>query len=247
MSSTSPVGPCTIRARSPTVFAVSIVSAEPAGITTPFVPVSSSTTSVDSSARPTTDAASDDVISIEEATVRASVGFDQPGREARLLFTVGVGDDHLPGPCVDEHDRVPVGVRRAGGRLVAAAIDERPDRARHRPRSPPRLRRSPRRDGSGSSAAVLANRQRPRRVRSVCSPCRERRLDRRRAAAIPVTSSLPIVGGSMFDEVEFTCPRCQTPTVEEFYGPCPTCRDRVARQVPRRPAGSSTWPSTSRR
>jgi hypothetical protein len=28
----------------------------------------------------------------------------------------------------------------------------------------------------------------------------------------------------MFDEVEFTCPRCQTPTVEEFYGPCPTCR-----------------------
>ena len=28
----------------------------------------------------------------------------------------------------------------------------------------------------------------------------------------------------MFHRVEFTCPRCQTPTVEEFYGPCSTCR-----------------------
>lgn len=27
----------------------------------------------------------------------------------------------------------------------------------------------------------------------------------------------------MFDRVEFTCPRCQTPTAEEFYGPCPGC------------------------
>jgi hypothetical protein len=27
----------------------------------------------------------------------------------------------------------------------------------------------------------------------------------------------------MFDRVEFACPRCQTPTVEEFYGPCPAC------------------------
>ena len=28
----------------------------------------------------------------------------------------------------------------------------------------------------------------------------------------------------MLHHVEFTCPRCQTPTVEEFYGPCPACR-----------------------
>jgi hypothetical protein len=24
--------------------------------------------------------------------------------------------------------------------------------------------------------------------------------------------------------VEFVCPRCQSPTVEEFYGPCSECR-----------------------
>jgi hypothetical protein len=28
----------------------------------------------------------------------------------------------------------------------------------------------------------------------------------------------------MFHPVEFTCPRCRTPTIEEFYGPCPACR-----------------------
>ena len=28
----------------------------------------------------------------------------------------------------------------------------------------------------------------------------------------------------MFHPVEFTCPRCRTPTFEEFYGPCPACR-----------------------
>ena len=27
----------------------------------------------------------------------------------------------------------------------------------------------------------------------------------------------------MFGSVEFNCPRCATLTVEEFYGPCPTC------------------------
>lgn len=27
----------------------------------------------------------------------------------------------------------------------------------------------------------------------------------------------------MFGPVEFTCPRCSTPTIEEFYGPCPNC------------------------
>jgi len=24
--------------------------------------------------------------------------------------------------------------------------------------------------------------------------------------------------------VEFSCPRCQAPTADEYYGPCPTCR-----------------------
>lgn len=28
----------------------------------------------------------------------------------------------------------------------------------------------------------------------------------------------------MFEHVEFTCPRCRVPTIEEFYGPCPECR-----------------------
>ena len=37
----------------------------------------------------------------------------------------------------------------------------------------------------------------------------------------------------MFAPVEFTCPRCQTRTVEEFYGPCPTCRTAAACQVRR--------------
>ena len=27
----------------------------------------------------------------------------------------------------------------------------------------------------------------------------------------------------MFASVEFNCPRCSTPVIEEFYGPCPTC------------------------
>ncbi len=25
----------------------------------------------------------------------------------------------------------------------------------------------------------------------------------------------------------FTCPRCQEPVVERFYGPCPPCRDQL--------------------
>jgi hypothetical protein len=30
--------------------------------------------------------------------------------------------------------------------------------------------------------------------------------------------------------VEFSCPRCQSTVVEEYYGPCPTCRrDLVAK------------------
>jgi hypothetical protein len=30
--------------------------------------------------------------------------------------------------------------------------------------------------------------------------------------------------------VEFDCPRCQTPTTDEFYAPCSTCRaDLVAK------------------
>ena len=29
--------------------------------------------------------------------------------------------------------------------------------------------------------------------------------------------------------MEFTCPRCQSPVTEEYYGPCTTCRhDLVA-------------------
>ena len=30
--------------------------------------------------------------------------------------------------------------------------------------------------------------------------------------------------------MEFTCPRCQSPVTEEYYGPCTSCRaDLVAR------------------
>jgi hypothetical protein len=30
--------------------------------------------------------------------------------------------------------------------------------------------------------------------------------------------------------VEFDCPRCQTSTNDDFYGPCPTCRgDLIAK------------------
>jgi hypothetical protein len=25
--------------------------------------------------------------------------------------------------------------------------------------------------------------------------------------------------------VEFSCPRCNAPTADEYYGPCATCRD----------------------
>ena len=31
----------------------------------------------------------------------------------------------------------------------------------------------------------------------------------------------------MFGSVEFNCPRCTTLTDEEFYGPCPTCRQQL--------------------
>lgn len=27
--------------------------------------------------------------------------------------------------------------------------------------------------------------------------------------------------------VEFACPRCSAQVVEEFYGPCPACRDQL--------------------
>jgi hypothetical protein len=27
--------------------------------------------------------------------------------------------------------------------------------------------------------------------------------------------------------VEFACPRCQSPTTDEFYGPCATCRGQL--------------------
>jgi hypothetical protein len=27
--------------------------------------------------------------------------------------------------------------------------------------------------------------------------------------------------------VEFSCPRCSAVVVEEYYGPCPTCRDEL--------------------
>lgn len=27
--------------------------------------------------------------------------------------------------------------------------------------------------------------------------------------------------------MQFTCPRCQEPADEQFYGPCPTCRGQL--------------------
>lgn len=31
----------------------------------------------------------------------------------------------------------------------------------------------------------------------------------------------------MTDVLDFTCPRCQLPAAEEFYGPCETCRTQL--------------------
>lgn len=31
--------------------------------------------------------------------------------------------------------------------------------------------------------------------------------------------------------VEFTCPRCASEVVAEYYGPCPDCRDRLRAEV----------------
>lgn len=28
--------------------------------------------------------------------------------------------------------------------------------------------------------------------------------------------------------MEFSCPRCQAPTVDDYYGPCTTCRSDLA-------------------
>ena len=34
----------------------------------------------------------------------------------------------------------------------------------------------------------------------------------------------PLMTGPLGEPLEFTCPRCQRPAVEPFYGPCGTCR-----------------------
>lgn len=39
-----------------------------------------------------------------------------------------------------------------------------------------------------------------------------------------MSTGAPVVAGPL----EFTCPRCDRPVVETYYGPCGSCRDVLA-------------------